>query len=271
MNGKKLLSLALALVICLPVTAFAQGNGKSENSQGKGQQTVQTDKTQKQPDVKAEDAKVGNAAVNEHKQEAMQKKDDKKQQIEAFKTQMRDKHDQMKDLRDQAKVLKQEVQKKRAQLSSIVSDIISGKKTLTQDMLNQLLTIVQNLGKDTQEVGVTAEITGTISDTQAKVNKGDFNNALTSMDGVIAKLQARLDALTKLNADLDKALAIANLAAVPAPTPAPGTTPTTPPSGDQTSTGTQTTGTTDQTTTGTTQQTTGTTGDTQQTSGTTAQ
>jgi ABC-type transporter Mla subunit MlaD len=66
------------------------------------------------------------------------------------------------------------------------------------------------------------------------VNKRDFNNALASLDKVIAKFQARLDALKKLNTDLDEMLATAELAAAPAspstedsPTPSPASSPTT--------------------------------------------
>lgn len=293
MKGKKLLSLVLAILLCLPVTAYAQGNGKSGSSNGKGQQTVQTDKSKGQlteqdeddnvkgqSDVKGGDVKAGkdDDKVNEHKQEAMQKQEEKKQQIEAFKNQMRERHENMNTLRQQTNALKQEVQRKRQQLSLIVSQIISGEKTLTQDMLDQLLVIVQNLGKDTQEVAATAQVSGDVSSTQTEVNNGNFNNALTSMDRVMLKLQTRLQALTQLSADLDKALAIANLAAPPAQDT--GITPTEPSStGDETavtqpSSGDETSGTTVETTTGDTQQTTAadeTAGTDDQTSATTAE
>lgn len=210
MNGKKVISLIAAVAISFPVTAYAKGTGKPAQNQDKGNQTVQTVKGN-------EAAKPANA----QKQEAAQKKDEKKQQIAAFKTEMRAKHEQMKEIRQDTIALRQKVEQKRAQLAAVISDIQSGKKTLTEDMLSSLLSLSQNLLTDVDKVKETAEISDEVADTQSKVDKADFNNALNSMDKVIAKLQARLDALKQLSADLDKALAIANLAAAPAPATAP--------------------------------------------------
>lgn len=283
MSGRKILSLVLAVIIAMPVTAFAEGNGKSSGNSGKGkeQQTVQTSKVQSQPDnkdkggnVKTEQDNVSSDKTkdNEHKQDAMQKKDEKQQQIETFKTEMRTKHDEMKDIREQTIALKKLIAQKRAQLAALAGDLEDGSKTLTEDMLNQLIGASQNILTDVEQVNATAEITDQVSDTQNKVNNGDFNNALTSMDGVIVKLLARLEALKQLDADLDKALEIANGATTPSPTTGTGDGTTTPApttgAGGQTTTPAPTTGTSSQTTTtttGTGDQTTTTTGDQAQT------
>jgi chromosome segregation ATPase len=236
MNKKKILALTLSMMLVLPTTAFAKGNDKANENGKPAQQEVQNKKTEekaKTPTTKAavaaeenknkgedkkQEAQENKSKGEEKKQEAQQNKDAKKEQIAQFKTAMKAKHDQMKQLREQTVALKKQVEQKKEQLSSIIADLESGKKTLSDDMLNSLLALSQNLLTDTEKVKETAEIKTDVENTEAKVKGADFNNALASMDKVIAKMQARLDALTKLNADLDAALKIANLAVVPAPT-----------------------------------------------------
>ena len=130
---------------------------------------------------------------------------------------MRAKHETMKQIRQQTIAVRQQVESKTAQLNSIIKDIGAGKKTLPTDMLNALISKSQNLNLDSIAVKATAEIKSEVSDAQDKTNKKDFNNALSSLDKVIAKLQDRLNALQQLNSDLDEVLAIANLATAPAP------------------------------------------------------
>ncbi|MFL0246013.1 hypothetical protein [Candidatus Clostridium stratigraminis] len=221
MNKKKILSLVLSILVVLPATAYAKGNNDSKGNTGKGQQVVQSskDKNNDKEDKDQEKDNENKNAVNgqEHKQEAMQNKADKKQQIEQFKTAMRAKHAQMADLRTKTKAVRSQVEQKREQLETIIEDIEKGNKTLSPDMLKSLLDTAQNLKLDVKEVKATAEINNEVADTQSKVSGKDFNNALASMDKVISKLQKRLDALKQLNNDLDAALAIANQAVAPAP------------------------------------------------------
>lgn len=248
MNKKRILSLVLSVLIVFPVTAYAKGNnddkGKSNDLTQIIQNVINKDKHSSDNEGKDNeqeneqgDKAVANTSTDakskdeEHKQEAMQNKDAKKQQIAQFKTQMKAKHDQMAAIRVQSKAVRQQIEEKREQLVAIIEDLQSGKKTLPADMLNQLLAAAQNLKVDARQVKAAAEINNEVSDAQAKVKGRDFNNALASMDKVIARLQQRLDALKQLNSDLDSALAIANKAVAPAPST---TT-------DQTSTGTQTT------------------------------
>ncbi|GLC29418.1 Atg14 domain-containing protein [Clostridium omnivorum] len=243
MNKKKILALTLSVLLLLPSTAFAKGK---DNSEGKGnsvKQEVQNKKSEDKTNVQNTSAST-NAQQNkgkgeEHKQEAQEKKDAKKEQIAQFKTDMKAKHEQMKQLRTQTIALRKQVEQKKEQLSSIIADLESGKKTLSEEMLNSLLALSQNLLTDTEKVKETAEINTEVSNTEQKVKGADFNNALASMDKVIAKMQSRLDALNKLNADLDAALKIANMAVAPAPTTGTGSTDT-----STTTTGSTTTDTT---------------------------
>jgi chromosome segregation ATPase len=209
MNKRKTLSLALSLLMLVPGTAYAK---ESKNAPGKPANSQQVVELKKEK-------------VQEHKQEAQQNKDEKKAQIDIFKTAMKDKQGEMKAKRQETIGLRKEVEQKTKELAVILSDLQSGKSTLSEDMLKALLTAAENLKADEQTIKETAELSTEAKDTQAKVKGADFNNALVSMDKVIAKYQKRLDALKQLDADLDAALEIANQATVPAPvettTPAP--------------------------------------------------
>jgi chromosome segregation ATPase len=217
MNNKKLIALVISGLMLMPTIAYAKGN--SHDSSNKGGQIVNSE-TKNSSDNK----NIGspeNKKVEEKKNEA--KRLEKKSQIEAFKTQMRAKHEIMKQIRQDTKTVKKQVETKTSQLKAIISDIQAGKRTLTEDMLTALLAKSENLKIDINELKATSNINKHLSEAQEKVNKRDFNNALSALDNVIAKLQSRLDALKKLNIDLDAALAIANGATVP--TPVAGTTP----------------------------------------------
>lgn len=226
MNYKKIVSLALTILIMSPVTAFAKGN---ENSQGKNSKTVQTDKQQaggKQkvtPDMEADNKPQqtvdAQSKGQENKAKAEQKRYDKKQQIAAFKAAMKEKHTVMKGIKQQLAAVRSEAEQKKSHLESIVAELQAGTKTLPKDMLDQLMAASQNLQLDVKDVKDTAEVKNEISETQDKVEKSDFNNALASMDKVITKLHARLTALILLSSDLDTALKIANLATIPTTTP----------------------------------------------------
>jgi|GEM_PF-2581545 len=232
MNSKKIISLALSVLMVLPATAYAKGN-KENDKKEKGNNIVQfVDKMQKDLNnyFQHKDENNNNDSEDkdqEYKKDNNQNQDAKKQEIAQFKAQMQAKHEQMKTIRQQTYDQKRQIEQKKEQLRSVVNDLLAGKKTLSDDMVQSLIAASENLKKDADQINATAEIKNEVNDAQEKVNKKDFNNALASMDKVIARLQTRLDALKQLNADLDKVLAIANNAAAPAPAATVTTTDTT--------------------------------------------
>lgn len=197
MKKKKIMALILSVMLLLPTAAYAKGNNQKAGN-----------------DKAAVTEKKDNAKTQEKKSENQAKKDDKKAQIEAFKAQMKLKHETMKDLREKTKVVKMQVEAKKTELSAILEDIKSGKKALPQDLLDQLIAKADALKLDSEEVKASGNINKDVVDTQDKVKKQDFNNALASMDKVIGKMQTRLTALENLNKDLDDELAIARQATV---------------------------------------------------------
>lgn len=190
MNRKKIIALVMSCLMLVPTSVYAKGNKNSSLHNGNN-------------------IKVEKVKKNE------EKKEDKKAQIETFKAQMKIKHETMKELRQQIKEVRQEIEKKTAQLAQISEDIKSGNKTFPQDALSTMLSKSEDLNADSSKLKSTAEASSDVNDAQSKVNKKDFNNALASMDKVIAKMQARLDALKKLNSDLDAVLKTANSVDVP--------------------------------------------------------
>lgn len=243
MNKKKVLSLVLSALLLMPGAVYAKENkdvhGKpameqkasevikattNEQVQKQGMHIEDTAKTEK---LEAPAASSEKGKGEEHKQAAQQNRDEKRAQIEAFKTAMKSRHEEMKKLRQETIALRQTIEQKTEKLAGIISDLQSGKKTLSEDMLNSLLAAAQNLKVDEEQIKETAEISTEAKDTQARVKGADFNNALASMDKVIAKYQKRLAALKQLDVDLDEALKIAEQAVVPVPADtATTTTPT---------------------------------------------
>lgn len=203
MNKKALISLVLSIVLLTPTVGFAKGN--AQNATTKTKQTISEVKKQ----------------INQTK------KAEKKQQIADFKTEIKAKHATIQQIQQQTIEIKKQIQTKKAQLSSIISDIKTGKKTISADMLAELLSKADDIKNNIAKVKATSEMNKEVTDAQEKINKKDFNNALSSLDKVIAKFQSRLDALKKLNSAMDDALAIANNATVPTTEPVTDTTSTT--------------------------------------------
>ena len=213
MINKKLIALTISGLMLMPTIAYAKGNSAASST--KGGQIVSEEKVQ--PKKVDSEIKTSTDTKNIDKKDNQAKMAEKKTQIAAFKAEMKIKHETMKQIKEETITVKKEVQTKSKELKTILKDIQDGKKTLSEEMLTALLAQSEALKLDNKNLKATEDINKDLSETQDKVNKSDFNNALASMDKVIAKFQSRLDALKKLSTDLDAALVIANLATVPAP------------------------------------------------------
>lgn len=217
MKKKKTIALILSVILLLPTAAYAKGN-----NQKSGNDKTEVTSTERPSESKnttvtsatkpAETEKKDNAKAQEKKSENEAKKQDKKTQIEDFKASMKVKHETMKELKTKTIEVKKQVVAKKTELRAILEDIKSGKKVLPQDLLDALIAKADNLKLHSEEVKASGDINKEVVDTQEKVKKQDFNNALASMDKVIAKLQTRLTALENLNKDLDDTLVIARQA-----------------------------------------------------------
>ncbi|HBM81582.1 MAG TPA: hypothetical protein DD426_12245 [Clostridiaceae bacterium] len=255
MKNKRIIAVILSVLLVLPTAAYAKdktcgikGNTKKSSQGIQIKQTVKKlhnvfaypkNKTNgiklnrkkavqgiqiKQTVEKLHDVlfgKTGKLIKNEQEQakkEIIEKQnEEKKKQIEDFKNQIKAKHETMKQLQEKIKEQKQLLQQKKTELESILNDIKSGKKTLTSDMLSTLLSKAQILKTDINNIEGTASYKDLISDTQGKLNKKDFNNALSSLDKVIQRMSQRFNALVKLNLDLEDVLKVLRQAPATAP------------------------------------------------------
>ena len=199
MNKKKILAVILSVLLVMPISAYAKGN---ENNSVNKEQKVVTESNQ------------GKGATVKVLKEV--NKDQKQQEIATFKIELKNKHETMTALRQQTIELKKQIEDEKTKLEGILEDIKSGAKTLPQDQLTLLLAKVSSLKTDAAVVKTTGIINKDAVDAQSKVQSKDFNNALASLDKVIAKFQARLAALQKLKSDLVDIMAIGSLATVPA-------------------------------------------------------
>ncbi|HEY5561683.1 MAG TPA: hypothetical protein VIK72_08010 [Clostridiaceae bacterium] len=225
MNKKKIIALALTAILLMPTVTFAKGNpvdaGKSKERVTVQSKTFTASKVSDKINVndkakdndKVKDNNIDKAKVKEPVNVALTA--EKKAQLEAFKVALNAKHITMTTLRTETLALKKEIRAKADNLRAISKDIKAGKKVLTAEQLTQLLALSDIIKQDSVNLKATGCINAKVAETQDKVNKRDFSNALTSLDKVIANLQARLVSLNKLNVDLDAALAITNLATAP--------------------------------------------------------
>ncbi|MBC8061144.1 MAG: hypothetical protein H7Y18_10805 [Clostridiaceae bacterium] len=210
MKKTKIMAIALTALLVIPSGVYAK-----ENSNNKSANKPSIVSEQKKENIKKLDNNSKQDTSNSQNLKNEAKRDEKKQQIETFKTNMKAKHETMKQIRGETITLKKQIEKKTVQLKTIINDINAGNKTLSEDMLTSLLSKADTLKIDSDGLKSTSSIGKDVTNVQDKVNKKDFTNALSSLDTVIAKLQARLDALKKLNSDLDDALVITNQATTP--------------------------------------------------------
>lgn len=226
MKTNKVVSLIIAGLMLMPSTlVYAKGNDEAHGKSAKEkQQITQVQTTQSNSSAVTHgkgnsqtQSSGGNTLGASKKEEAQAKRDSKQQEIAAFKAQIKSLHTQMTTLRQQIIPLQKEVGQKKEQLQTILQQLESGEKTLPSDMLNTLITESQKLLGDGNNLKATSGVTSDAIESENNIKGGKFGNAVTSLNNVIAKFEARLTALKQLNTDLDAMLAIANQATTPAP------------------------------------------------------
>jgi DNA repair exonuclease SbcCD ATPase subunit len=227
MKTNKVVSLIIVGIMLMPSTmVYAKGNDQAHGKSAQAKQQVtqvqttqsnSTEVTHGKGNSQAQNSSANSVGVSK-KEEAQANRDNKKQEIAAFKSQIKSLHTQMTALRQQIIPLQKEVGQKKEQLQTILQQLESGEKTLPADILNTLITESQKLVGDGKDLKATSGVTSDATESENNLKGGKFGNAVTSLNNVIAKFQARLTALKQLNADLDAMLAIANQATTPAPT-----------------------------------------------------
>ncbi len=198
----KIMAIVLTGVMLMPTLAYAKG--QNEAPKGKTEVKAQSQSTS----LKTEE----NTKAQENKAKAQENKAENKAAIEEFKAQIKAKHEIMKANTQKSIALKKQISSKKQEIALILADIKAGKKTLSPEQLD-LLTAKADIVKETvATVKTLPTINPDVDNTQQKIKGKNFEAALSSLDKVIAKQEARYAKLVELNTNMDALLAIARQA-----------------------------------------------------------
>ncbi len=200
MKSKKIIALLVTGVMLFPTVAFAQ-NATHQSANVKNHIIEQVNENLDNASEKA--SKVLTAAAPIEKGEGKLNNQEKKDQIATFKTAIKDKHSNMKDIFAEIKTAREDIKVQKEQLRNLLKDIKSGKSKLADSDLKEISALAEDLKADSSKVKATAGLQKDTENLQEEVNKNDFNNAIASLDKVIAKLNARLAALEELKTHLN--------------------------------------------------------------------
>lgn len=217
---KKILSIVLITVLLIPTAAYAKG----QNGIGKQKAETKTEiTTQKASDIEDNNqkpnvqlkninsqSKTGQTPQNKTKEEA--KKLENNTEKEQFKAQIRAKHEIMKTNTKKINELKKQINTKKQELASILADIKAGIKTLPSDQLDLLLAKAEAVKETADAVKALPAVSPDVDNTEQNFKSNKFEAALSSLDKVITKQEARYAKLVELNSKLDDLLAIARQA-----------------------------------------------------------
>lgn len=231
---KRILSIILSVILLTPATVFAK-NIKSDSN---AKHTIEA--TSSQSHENSDDKEINNNhAISEQKENGKEKEIEtntnvnvnevtiKKQEKnttsqenkaannsakEQFKAQLRAKHEIMKANITKINELKKEINLKKAELETILTDIQQGKKTLSSEQLTLLTQKAALVKQSADAVKALPKINSDVDRTQENIKGSKFEVALSSLDNVIAKQEARYVKLVDLNTKLDDLLSIARQA-----------------------------------------------------------
>jgi hypothetical protein len=231
MRKNRIMAIVMTVVVLTPSAAYARGNEKAQEAKERTKPVIEqkstVEKNSPVPAAKAEQERNGAQQMKNGVQskkieaqtksvEAQEKASEKKEAVQNFRKAMQEKREEIKKLTAESSALRREIGKKREELEAILEELIAGTKTLSDELLAQLI----DEASDLKEIGDIVKSLNSINDevvaAEDKIKEKNFDSALASLDRVIAKQQQRLEALKELNKSIDRLLEIARQAQVPA-------------------------------------------------------
>ena len=220
----KIIAILLTGMMLMPTVAYA----KDKNETSKDKPQVHTSIQEKIANVEGKSKKTKDTIEKiETKINRTTKKLETKDKVkeinaatEALKTELKAKHEIMKANTLKINELKKQIKAKKQELTSILSDIKAGKKTLSADQLELLTSKVKALKETAKALKTLPRIDSDVELTQKHIKGKNFETALASLDKVIAKQEARYAKLVELNTNIDSLLVIARQAQPVVPTTA---------------------------------------------------
>ena len=212
----KIIAILLTGMMLMPTVAYA----KDKNETSKEKPQVHTRIQEKVANVEGKYKKTKDTIEKiETKINRTTKKLETKDKVkeinaatETLKTELKAKHEIMKANTLKINELKKQIKAKKQELTSILSDIKAGKKTLSADQLELLTSKVKALKETAKALKTLPRIDSDVELTQKHIKGKNFETALASLDKVIAKQEARYAKLVELNTNIDSLLAIARQA-----------------------------------------------------------
>jgi len=212
----KIIAILLTGMMLMPTVAYA----KDKNETSKEKPQVHTRIQEKVANVEGKYKKTKDTIEKiETKINRTTKKLETKDKVkeinaatEALKTELKAKHEIMKTNTLKINELKKQIKAKKQELTSILSDIKAGKKTLSADQLELLTSKIKILKETAKALKTLPRIDSDVELTQKHIKGKNFETALASLDKVIAKQEARYAKLVELNTNIDSLLAIARQA-----------------------------------------------------------
>ena len=212
----KIIAILLTGMMLMPTVAYA----KDKNETSKEKPQVHTRIQEKVANVEGKSKKTKDTIEKiETKINRTTKKLETKDKVkeinaatETLKTELKAKHEIMKTNTLKINELKKQIKAKKQELTSILSDIKAGKKTLSADQLELLTSKIKILKETAKALKTLPRIDSDVELTQKHIKGKNFETALASLDKVIAKQEARYAKLVELNTNIDSLLAIARQA-----------------------------------------------------------
>ena len=212
----KIIAILLTGMMLMPTVAYA----KDKNETSKEKPQVHTRIQEKVANVEGKYKKTKDTIEKiETKINRTTKKLETKDKVkeinaatETLKTELKAKHEIMKANTLKINELKKQIKAKKQELTSILSDIKAGKKTLSADQLELLTSKIKILKETAKALKTLPRIDSDVELTQKHIKGKNFETALASLDKVIAKQEARYAKLVELNTNIDSLLAIARQA-----------------------------------------------------------
>lgn len=200
----KIIALVLTGMILMPTVSYAKGQNENPNAKSKAKVEA------KVKNAKAKTtSKVKQKSVTKTKNT---KAKENKTAIAQFKAQIKAKHEIMKANTKKLVELRKQINAKKEELSSILDAIKAGTKTLAPDQLELLISKADIVKENADEIKALPTVNSDVENTQKDINGKKFQAALSSLDKVIAKQEAKYAKLVQLNNSLDALLAIARQA-----------------------------------------------------------
>lgn len=225
---KKMIAIIISALMLIPTAVFAEGNSDDSQTETKTQVTQQetATKSQDQDNKETSESKDNQQDSNkvttdskENKQGATAESKENNSEVQEnnegdqqYENEVNSENDNVQADTNQSSDLQDQISTEKEKLNVILNDIQDGKKTLTQEQLDLIVSKAETINKSVDKVNSFKGLNTAIDAVQASADNHKYKTAASSLKDVTSKLKARNAALAELNNNLKDILNIANQA-----------------------------------------------------------